>query len=175
MSASLELYGLAGDRTMLDLSAAPAAALGGLAVGEGDPPMLGWVSASDADEELLFGLLQALEAHGGPDASYQGYGTIVASETVAVGVVAMGLTRPASLDEVTAGSGTDAERVTLTAWAYVIGEAALAASVSGMGMGWQMRYDAGASADDAADDFPTAWSHTAAHLSRTARWEASGP
>jgi len=114
--------------------------------------LLGSVSASDSDEQLLFDLLGLLgERTGSFDARGQGDGLLLAAEVVGVGAILEAVS-DSDLDEL----GRDHARPARI-WLETLISSMASAAELGVAMVWQTRYDRGGSVDDGPDEFPTAW------------------
>jgi hypothetical protein len=113
-----------------------------------DLVLLGYVSAADADEEILVGLLGELAETGDIDARSQGTGFVGSADVPGL-VSRLGRI---DLDDVVEEPGKD--RDVLAGWRDAIA-ASLASATSAVA--WRMRYDRGGTADDGADEFVTGW------------------
>jgi hypothetical protein len=144
MAARLELFAIADDdrlaRHVIDAH--------GTAVPD-DLHLLGYVSADDDDESLLFGLLGELAETGDLDARAEGTGFVPSADVPGL------VSRLARIDlgDVVAEPGEDLD--VLTGWRDAIA-ASLRSATSAVA--WRMRYDRGGSTDDGDDEFTTAWS-----------------
>jgi hypothetical protein len=127
MAARLELY--AGD-------------------GTDETALVGFVSASDEDEERLAALIDDTAGRSALDARTHGTGRIAAEAVTSLA---------GELAELT---GEVTERLERD-WAGALRRAADILAARGAGLTWRMRYDRGGSIDDGADEFATAWSPTA--------------
>ncbi|HEU0131201.1 MAG TPA: hypothetical protein VFQ85_09455 [Mycobacteriales bacterium] len=143
MAARLELFAIADDdrlaRHVIDAH--------GTAVPD-DLHLLGYVSADDDDETLLFGLLGELAETGDLDARSEGTGFIPSADVP--GLVSR-LCR-IHLNDVVAEPGDDLD--VLLGWRDAIAASLGAATTA---VAWRMRYDRGGSADDGPDEFTTGW------------------
>ncbi|MCU1374792.1 MAG: hypothetical protein JWO68_2078 [Actinomycetia bacterium] len=113
----------------------------------------GFVSASDADEELLFALFSDVANRSDLDAVTQGCGVIAAADVAAVAAVLASATA-AQLDALAPGVN---EHEVAQHWVTSAARAALSALSSDAALAWRTRYDKGGSADDGPLEFPTAW------------------
>lgn len=111
--------------------------------------LLGFVSADDDDEAILFGLLGELAETGDIDARAEGTGFIGAADVP--GLVSR-LDR-IDLDDVVREPGDDLD--VLVGWRDAIKTSVCAATSA---VAWRMRYDRGGTSDDGADEFVTGWS-----------------
>jgi hypothetical protein len=113
---------------------------------------VGFVSASDDDEQLLFDVLALLGDHSGHfDAREHGFGSVAASNVVAVRVI---------IDAVD-DEALDALGPTPELARHWVGTLSLAlGSVAGLGrdFAWRTRYDRAGTVNDGADEFVTGWS-----------------
>jgi hypothetical protein len=143
MAARLELFAIADDdrlgRHVIDEH--------GTAVPD-DLHLLGYVSADDDDEVLLFGLLGELAETGDIDARAEGTGFVPSADVP--GLVSR-LVR-INLDDVAREPAEDIE--VLAGWRDAITASLRAATT---GVAWRMRYDRGGTTDDGDDEFVTAW------------------
>lgn len=143
MAARLEFFGIDDDdrlgRHVIDEH--------GTAVPD-DLVLLGYVSADDDDEELLFGLLAELAETGDIDARSEGTGFVASA-----GVPAL-VTRLCRihLEDVVKEPGEDLD--VLTGWREAIAVSLKSATSA---VAWRMRYDRGGTTDDGDDEFATAW------------------
>lgn len=113
-----------------------------------DLRLLGYVSADDDDEVLLFGLLGELAETGDIDARSEGTGFVPSADVP--GLVSR-LVR-INLDDVAREPAEDIE--VLVGWRDCITASLRAADT---GVAWRMRYDRGGTTDDGDDEFVTAW------------------
>jgi hypothetical protein len=143
MAARLEFFDMADDdrlgRHVID------------AHGTGVPDdlvLLGYVSADDDDESILFGLLGELAETGDIDARSEGTGFVPSADVPAL------VTRLCRihLEDVVQEPGEDLD--VITGW-----RDAIAVSLKGAtsGVAWRMRYDRAGTTDDGDDEFVTAW------------------
>ncbi|HVE63589.1 MAG TPA: hypothetical protein VNB94_07305 [Mycobacteriales bacterium] len=114
-----------------------------------DLALLGFVSADDEDEALLYGLLGELAETGDIDARSEGTGFIRSADVP--GLLSR-LTR-IDVDDIVDEPGDDLD--TILGWRDAI-RGSLAGAKSGVA--WRMRYDRSGSTDDGADEFATGWS-----------------
>jgi hypothetical protein len=123
--------------------------------GEDGSPLqpTGFVSASDADEELLFALFSDVAARSDLNAVVEGAGVVAADDVAAVAAVLASATA-AQLDGVAPGA---TEHELAQHWVTAAARAALGALSAGGALAWRTRYDRGGTADDGALEFPTAW------------------
>jgi hypothetical protein len=113
---------------------------------------LGYVSANDADEQLLFDLLGLVsERTGSFDPRTQGDGLLRSTEVASVGAVLEAIS-DADLDRL----GRDHARPARI-WLETLISALGSAQGDGRPLAWHTRYDRGGSVDDGPDEFPTAW------------------
>jgi hypothetical protein len=114
--------------------------------------LLGYVSASDTDEQLLFDLLGLLaERTRSFDAREQGAGLLTAEDVASVGTILEAVS-DADLDRLGRNHAVPAR-----IWLETLISALALASELGLGLVWRTRYDRGGSVDDGPDEFPTAW------------------
>lgn len=155
MAARLELYGVVDGHHLAHyeddvLAAAEDAA--GASASPAQPSFLGFVSASDQDEQLLYDVLSAVAEHTAIDARAHGHGLVTAADladtTACLRAFATELPGELQL--------ADAERATAQEWLASL--AAGAAKADGALLAWRMHYDRGGSTDDGPDEFPTAHS-----------------
>jgi hypothetical protein len=118
--------------------------------GSGPVRVVGYVSANDTDEQLLFDILALLgERSGHFDAREQGFGVVRAGDIGIVTIV---------LDAVTAGdldslgnSGAGPGQ----GWLDAVRSAIASVLALGLDFAWHTRYDRGGSISDGPDEFPT--------------------
>ena len=156
MAARLELYGVVDGHHLEHyeddvLAAAEAAA--GAGASPAQPSFLGFVSASDADEQLLFDVLSVVAQYTAIDARTHGRGLVPATdrEDTATCLAAFSAALPA---ELTLAEG---EQTTAQEWLATLAAGVNAADPATQ-VAWRMHYDRGGSADDGPDEFPTAHS-----------------
>jgi hypothetical protein len=113
-----------------------------------DLTLLGYVSADDDDEELLFGLLGELAETGDIDARSEGTGFVPSADVPAL-VTRLCRIR---LEDVVKDPGEDLD--VITGWRDAI---AVSLESATSGVAWRMRYDRGGTTDDGDDEFVTAW------------------
>lgn len=114
----------------------------------GAPVFLGFVSASDADEQSLFDVLGSVaDLLPEVDPRVQGYG-FVPAESMASAVAAIALV---AKDHARA---TGAER----GWIDTLVSCLERSASDDNSLGWQTRYDRSGTPDDGPDEFATAWS-----------------
>jgi hypothetical protein len=111
----------------------------------GESVLVGFVSASDDDEQALFALLDAAASRTELDATTQGSGRIASSDLPVL---------ERELDALASRTTESPTRDWLNALRTAVGTIASSAAA----VAWDMRYDLGGSADDGADEFPTGWS-----------------
>lgn len=110
--------------------------------------LLGYVSADDDDEAILFGLLGELAETGDIDARAEGTGFVSSADVP--GLVSR-LCR-INLADVVKEPGEDLD--VLTGWRDAIHASLTGATTA---VAWRMRYDRGGSVDDGEDEFVTGW------------------
>jgi hypothetical protein len=114
--------------------------------------VLGYVSANDGDEQLLFDLLgMVADRTGSFDAREQGDGLLLAAEVVSVASVLESIT---DADLASLGGG---HAVPARIWLETLISSLASAAELAVPMAWHTRYDRGGSVDDGPDEFPTAW------------------
>jgi hypothetical protein len=143
MAARLELFAIDDD----DRLARHVVDAHGTAVPD-DLVLLGYVSADDDDEDLLFALLGELAETGDIDARAEGTGFVPSADVP--GLVSH-LDR-VRLDDVVKEPGEDLDVV--TGWRDAITASLTEAKT---GVAWRMRYDRGGTANDGDDEFVTGW------------------
>jgi hypothetical protein len=111
----------------------------------------GFVSASDADEELLFALFSDVANRSDLDAVTQGCGVIPAVDVAAVAAI---LASATSGHLATLAPGVKEHEVA-RCWILSAAKAALSALSSDAGLAWRTRYDKGGTTDDGPLEFPT--------------------
>lgn len=155
MAARLELYGVVDGHHLEhydDDVLAAAEASAGADASAAQPSFLGFVSASDEDEQLLYDVLSAVAEHTAIDARTHGHGLVPAADLADTTscLTSFATELPSEL-QLAAG-----EQVTAQEWLASL--AAGAAKAGGTQLAWRMHYDRGGSTDDGPDEFPTAHS-----------------
>jgi hypothetical protein len=114
---------------------------------------VGFVSAADTDEELLFALFSDVAGRSDLNAVTEGAGVVPAEQVGAVAAV-LATATAAQLDKVAPGA---AEHELAQNWITAAARAALAALSAGTPLAWRTRYDRGGTTDDGPLEFTTAW------------------
>lgn len=143
MAARLEFFAIEDD----DSLARHVVDAHGTAVPE-DLLLLGYVSADDDDESILFGLLGELAETGDIDARSEGTGFVPSADVPALVTRLCRIT----LEDVVKEPGEDLDVV--TGWRDAI---AVSLKSATSGVAWRMRYDRAGTTDDGDDEFVTAW------------------
>jgi hypothetical protein len=121
------------------------------AVNDDGVRFLGYVSANDNDEQMLFDLLGVLAERSGLfDARTQGAGVMRAREVAAV----MSVGDLSDRDLAALGGDDDCPA---RSWLTTLLLSMAMATTLELGVAWRTRYDRGGSVDDGVDEFPTAW------------------
>ena len=165
MAARLELYGVVDghhlehydDDVLLDAqrdAPSPTEVQQGAAVTPATaerPLFVGFVSASDADEQLLFDVLSAVAGNTAIDAREHGCG-MVPDDDLANTTNRLLRLRASPPSELSFAPG---EAAIANGWLGALAMGAQLAAQEGTALTWRMHYDRGGSTDDGPDEFPT--------------------